>query len=129
MKYDKEHIDKILEGLTNGDGRVRSCKAAGITHDTFMNWMNEYSDFSDAVKKAEAVGNDRIKDLAKRGIIEKFQTQWTACAWWLERNYPEEFKIRTEVTEKDDRFAGWTREELQEYARTGKRPDRGSQQG
>lgn len=124
MKYDKEHIDKILEGLSNGDGRVRSCKAAGISYDTFLAWMNKKVEFAEAVKKAEVVGEDKIKDLAKRGIIEKFMTQWQAAAWWLERNYPEEFKIRTEITERDDRFAGWTKEELQEYARTGKRPDR-----
>ena len=61
-----------------------------------MNWMDENLDFLDAVKKAEAKGNDRIKDLQKRKIIE--DKSWQSGAWWLERNYPEEFKNKTEVS-------------------------------
>jgi len=96
LKYDAHHINIILEALADGEGRVRACKKANITHDTFMNWLNEYSEFSDSVKKAEDKGNDRIKDLAKRGIIEKFGTTWQAAAWWLERNFPDEFKNKVE---------------------------------
>lgn len=128
MKYSPQIVSVIIEVLNEGEGRVNACKAAGIHYSTFIEWMGK-TEFSEAVKKAESVGMDQVKDRAKKAIIDKFTSQWQAAAWWLERNYPEEFKIRTEVTEKDDRFAGWTREELQEYARTGKRPDRGSQQG
>ena len=97
MKFDSAHIDPLLKGLNEGLGRVRSCKAAGITHSTLMNWMDENLDFLDAVKKAEAVGEDLIKDLARRGIIEKFKDQWQAAAWWLERRYPDEYKNRSEI--------------------------------
>lgn len=96
LKYDKDHIDIILKELSDGNGRVRACKAAGIGYDAFMDWMNK-PEFSESVKKAELKGNDKIKDLAKRGIIEKMQTQWQAAAWWLERNYPDEFRNRSEV--------------------------------
>ena len=95
MKYDSAHIDPLLKSLTDGEGRVRACKIANITHETLMNWMEEYSDFSDSVKKAEAKGNDRIKDLQKRKIIE--DKSWQSGAWWLERNYPEEFRERRDV--------------------------------
>jgi hypothetical protein len=75
---------------------VRACKAAGINYQTFINWC-ENVEFLESVKKAEMTGNDRIKDLAKRGIIEKMQTQWQAAAWWLERNYPDEYRNKSEM--------------------------------
>ena len=80
----------------DGNGRVRSCKLANIDHQTLLNWERADSEFSDRVKKAEMDGNIKIKDLQKRKIIE--DKSWTSGAWWLERNYPEEFKNRTEVT-------------------------------
>lgn len=38
MKYDKEHIDIIINQLNEGNGRVRACKAAGISYETFTVW-------------------------------------------------------------------------------------------
>jgi outer membrane scaffolding protein for murein synthesis (MipA/OmpV family) len=96
MKYDKDHTDIIIKELTEGNGRVRACKASGISYETFTVWMELYSEFSESIKKAEAIGENRIMDLAKRGIIEKMQTQWQAAAWWLERNYPDQYKNKTE---------------------------------
>jgi len=95
MKYDSAHIDPLIKSLEDGEGRVRACKIANITHSTLMNWMDENLDFLDAVKKAEAKGNDRIKDLQKRKIIE--DKSWQSGAWWLERNFPDEFKNRSDI--------------------------------
>lgn len=92
MKYDKHHIDIIIKALSEGEGRVRACKAANICYDTFLEWMEQKSEFLEAVKKAEMTGNDKIKDLQKRKIIDS--PQWQSGAWWLERKYPEEFGLR-----------------------------------
>jgi hypothetical protein len=92
MKYDKHHIDKILKALENGDGRVRAVAAAGLHYSTLLDWLDKYSDFSEAVKKAEDTGNDKIKDICKRRIID--DKTWQSAAWWLERNYPDEYKDR-----------------------------------
>jgi hypothetical protein len=98
MKYDKEHIDIIIEKISEGHGRVNACKAAGINYQTFINWMERELEFLEAVKNAERVGADKIKDLAQLAIRSKFDKQWTAAAWWLERNYPNEYKNRTDVS-------------------------------
>lgn len=95
MKFDKEHIDPLLEALRDGQGRVRACKIANITHETLMNWMRENLDFSDEVKKAEADGNVKITDLQKRKIIE--DKSWQSGAWWLERTDPEHFRQRQNI--------------------------------
>jgi hypothetical protein len=96
MKYIPETVNKIIEALADGQGRVGACKMAGITHDTLMNWIEKYSDFSDSIKKAESSGDDKIKDLQKRKIIE--DKSWTSGAWWLERNYPDQYRQRIEQT-------------------------------
>ena len=95
MKYDEHHINLITESLANGDGRVRACKIANINYQTFLNWLRDNVEFLELVKKAEDAGNDKIKDLQKRKIIE--DKSWQSGAWWLERNYPDEFRNKHEV--------------------------------
>jgi hypothetical protein len=96
MKYDKDHTDIIIKELEEGNGRVRACKAAGINYQTFINWMEdpEKLEFLEAVKKAELSGDDKIKDICKRKIIE--DKSWQSGAWWLERNFPDSYKNKTE---------------------------------
>jgi hypothetical protein len=94
MKYDKDHIDIILKELAEGNGRVRACKAANIVYQTFINWCEDI-EFLELIKKAELTGNDKIKDICKRKIIE--DKSWQSGAWWLERNYPESYKNKTEA--------------------------------
>lgn len=102
MKYDKEHIDIIINQLNEGNGRVAACKAAGISYHTFLSWMEdpEKVQFLQSVKKAEAEGENRIEDLAVRAILSKFSTQWQSAAWWLERKLPEKYRNRAEVMAK-----------------------------
>jgi len=90
----------------NESSVVAAC--AGIHRDTFYAWLERgqkaktgpYSDFSDAIQKAQADAETRnvalIAKAAKDGT-------WTAAAWWLERKYPERWgrKERHEVTGKD----------------------------
>lgn len=95
MKFDKFHIDIILKSLADGDGRVRACKRADISYQCFLNWCEDNVEFFESVKKAEIDGNDKIKDIQKRKILE--DKSWQSGAWWLERNYPEEFRNRQEV--------------------------------
>jgi len=92
MKYGKERVEKITQALSDGQGRVRACKIAGIHYDTFTEWMRRKPEFSEAVKKAEATGNDKIKDICQRRIIE--DKSWQSAAWWLERNYPDQYSLK-----------------------------------
>ena len=95
MKYGKEMVKKITQALCDGQGRVRACKIAGIRYDTFMEWMRSKPEFSEAVKKAEDTGNDKIKDICKRRIIE--DKSWQSAAWWLERTDPANFGQRNNL--------------------------------
>ena len=95
MKYGKEMVKKITQALCDGQGRVRACKIAGIHYDTFREWMRSKPKFSEAVKKAEDTGNDKIKDICKRRIIE--DKSWQSAAWWLERTDPANFGQRNNL--------------------------------
>ena len=95
MKYGKERVKKITQALCDGQGRVRACKIAGIHYDTFREWMRSKPEFSEAVKKAEATGNDKIKDICQRRIIE--DKSWQSAAWWLERTDPANFGQRNNL--------------------------------
>jgi len=95
MKFDKHHIDKIITALEDGQGRVRAVASAGITYQTLLNWMRDDLEFLEAVKKAEDTGNDKIKDICKRRIIE--DKSWQSGAWWLERNYPDQYRERKNI--------------------------------
>ena len=95
MKYNKSTIKKITQALCDGQGRVRACKIAGIHYDTFMEWMCSKPEFAEAVKKAEATGNDKIKDICQRRIIE--DKSWQSAAWWLERTDPANYGQRNNL--------------------------------
>ena len=95
MKYGKERVKKITQALCDGQGRVRACKIAGIHYDTFMEWMRSKPEFAEAVKKAETTGNDKIKDICERRIIE--DKSWQSAAWWLERTDPANFGQRNNL--------------------------------
>lgn len=92
MKYDKDTVKKIIDALADGQGRVRACKIAGISYQTFVNWKSEKIEFIESVKKAEETGNDKIKDICQRRIIE--DKSWQSAAWWLERNYPDQYSLK-----------------------------------
>jgi len=100
MKYNKHTIDKILTALADGQGRVRACKIAGIDYQTFINWYNSKVEFFEAVKKAEEVGYDKIRDICERKIIE--DKAWQAAAWTLERLFPQRYGKAETINHKFD---------------------------
>jgi len=100
-------LNKIIESLSKGNGRVQSCHIAGIHFDTFCDWLNEKSprfnsDFSESVKKAENTGKLKIKELCESVILkaatDSGKPVWQAAAWMLERKFNKEYGIKQEVT-------------------------------
>jgi len=98
MKYNEDNINDICDRLKQGKGRVISVKGI-ITYETFCQWMKdeEKTDFTERIKKAELEGNQTRKEAAQAAIFKAFDKQWTAGAWWLERNYPEEYGSKQQI--------------------------------
>jgi len=84
----------ILEALEGGDTFRGACLRAGLSEDTFERWRTADADFAAALKAAQAKCRARmvatIQTAARKGV-------WTAAAWWLERNFPDEYALRNRM--------------------------------
>lgn len=96
-KLDDERKAVILESIRAGNYAETAAAAAGISQSTFYLWLQKgaagepnYSEFSEAVKEAEAIGEQRCVAL----ITKAARRNWTAAAWMLERKHPERWGRR-----------------------------------
>lgn len=85
--------DAILRAIRLGLHADRAAAASGIKPSTMRAHKQRHPEFASAVKEAEAV--------AERGFLSRLlqhtDKQWTACAWMLERRWPERWAKRDRV--------------------------------
>lgn len=82
-----ENKTVILDAIERGAGLGMAAECAGISWGSFFNWRKDDDDFDVAIKKA------RVQcALLKLDKIDKSE-QWQAHAWWLERQFPEDFTL------------------------------------
>lgn len=81
--------ERLLKAIRRGNTFRDACLCAGISEDTFANWRRSNSDFSDAVKRAEAEAVMRNVAI----VQEAAKKTWQAAAWWLERRYPSDWAL------------------------------------
>lgn len=89
-KYNPTVVRAICRSLENGAPRMDAAGAAGISYETFRQWLARHLEFRAAVEKAEATmvtANVRIVKAAA-------SKSWQAAAWLLERRRPEDFGRR-----------------------------------
>lgn len=72
-KYTPERVERICKALSEGRTEKDACIAAGIHVSVFHRWLNEKSEFNEAVKRAkqqyqEWYDNHIVED-AKRGLM------------------------------------------------------------
>jgi transposase len=100
-KRTPEYRAKILQAIELGATYELAANYAGLSYQTFNEWVKADPEFSEAVKAAE--GKATVGWLAK---IEKAANNgnWQAAAWKLERRYPAQYGrtvVQNEVTGKD----------------------------
>lgn len=64
--YTPERVKIICDALARGETQGTAYKLAGIVADTYYRWLKERSEFSEAVKKAQAA----FQDWQMNGILE-----------------------------------------------------------
>lgn len=87
-KRTTNRVDLLMRGLRAGDTRNCARALAGISKQTFYNWLADPT-FLDAVEKAEAVAERRFRRIVAKSAIK--DKQWTSAAWWLERRRREDY--------------------------------------
>jgi hypothetical protein len=77
----------LLQVIATGAPYTICCAAVGIDYDSFMAWKSEDPEFATLVEEASAKAALRL--LGK--IEEQATNNFSACAWILERRFPEIF--------------------------------------
>jgi len=104
-KRTKETSDKVYEAISDGNTHKVAAALAGIHVSTFYRWMEDDSEFSDTVRKAEAFSESfHVEQIRKAS-----NSNWTASAWMLERRNNQEWgkKDRLDVTSGDEKIEGF----------------------
>jgi hypothetical protein len=109
-KYTAEVVDRICYSLSQGNTRTTAATCAGVSMSTFHAWLNEFSEFSEAIKRAEEQAVEHYVN-----VIHTASTQtWQAAAWYLERRRKEDFgkQDKVDITTNGKDINGMSMEEM-----------------
>jgi len=83
---------KIITDVIAAGNYARTAVAmAGISEETYYQWLKKNPEFAEAVRKAESQAEAvRVARIARAGQ----EGNWTADAWWLERRFPDKWSRR-----------------------------------
>jgi len=94
-------VEKIItDALSLGLSVEDACAYARISRETFYVWCREFSDFSDAVTRAESLLIMRASARLQKEVNAP-DGDWKAALEVLKRRRRNEWSDRTEVTGKD----------------------------
>ena len=93
----------VVEAIGRGLYRETAAQLAGVRRQTLWNWEQRgeageapFSDFFDAIKKAEAQAESDVIDGVRAGL-----DGWQSKAWIAERRWPSRWSGRVRVTVND----------------------------
>lgn len=96
-KCTKPVIEAIRLALQDGLPFESACECGGISKQTGYDWLKRgengeqpYLTFSDAVKKAQALGEYALVRIVQNASLKS----WQAAAWLLERRFPDRWGRR-----------------------------------
>ena len=115
----KELQESICKDIAEGAYLKDAVAINGITRQTFLNWLKRgrngedvFTDFFDAVKKAEAEHKKATR--IEMRVLATESKRWEQSAWQLERRYPEDYGRHEVIHHVDEEAARMTLEELKE---------------
>ena len=99
-KLTPELQKEIIGYIEAGNYVEVSCEAAGISKTQFYVWLKRkeklYTDFADAVKKAEKKAEIRNVVVIQKAAVDN----WQASAWFLERKHAERWGRKDQMLMK-----------------------------
>lgn len=92
-KYDPAFCDQIVEIMGQGYSKMAAAGHLGVCYDTVRNWMDQYPDFFQAVKRGEAL---RCGSLEREMLGAQNGHTVTARIFALKNAAPDEWRDRRE---------------------------------
>ncbi len=120
-KLTPERVERICGALRRGHSRSTAAVLAGIGKSTFFAWMavadgpdapQDFVDFREAIKMAEAEGERELVDIIRSAAA----STWTAAAWLLERKFPDRWAKRIKANVAIEPPAGYGDDVLRNIA-------------
>lgn len=81
----KENVEAILRAVRLGVWPNRAAEMNGVSAVAMRKHKERHPAFVTAIKKAEAEAESSVHGK----VLRHMDKQWTACAWMLERRWPE----------------------------------------
>lgn len=85
--------EAILRTIRLGLHQDRAAMAHGVSSATMRSFKRRHPEFAKKVKEAEAAAEESF--LSR--LLLHTDKQWTACAWVLERRWPERWAKRDQI--------------------------------
>lgn len=91
LKYSPKRVSIIVNELSNLNSKVNAAEAAGITYKTYKIWYDTYPEFREKIDGILDEVHIKISNGAVNAVINKFDDDWKAASWYLERTNPDKF--------------------------------------
>lgn len=91
--YDLTVTAKLIEAFNNRYNITEACHYAGITRQTYYNWLEWHAEFANKMEQAKMMPNRRAKEVVIKAIDEG---DVNTAKWLLDRTDPD-FKAKLEV--------------------------------
>jgi len=101
-KCTKSRVNRILRHIGEGLFRKDACLLAGISRDTFYQWIKEGKQHAKAeidsiereLYEGLEVAEAKAVQVHSKNIRTAGSRDWKASAWWLERTRPNDYGRR-----------------------------------
>ncbi len=103
-KYTPELHELIVDAMRKGNYLVTACRLAGITRDTYYDWLAlgrddpeqypEYVKLAEDVENAKAESEAELLEVVRETALSGAPNTWQAAMTILERRHPEKFGRR-----------------------------------
>lgn len=92
-EYNLTTVGKFIQAFNNGYNITEACHYAGVSRESYYNWLKWYPDFSNKMEEAKLMPMRKAKEVVLGAILEGD----TATARWLLDRRDPDFKPKGEL--------------------------------
>jgi len=93
-KYNESLVERVFNLCLLGKTNEELSEILEISNATLHNWMNEYPEFLDAIKRGKDIADCEVVNALR---LKALSGDTTACIFWLKNRQPKHFRDRREI--------------------------------